>query len=258
MGALLAACGASDDPVTSTDVATSEGASATVQPRTDRARRATTCSIRRGGMHAHPRADGGSLDFDVDAVRSDIREDREGPDLRVAIRVQDAAVCDADRERRGGHLALRRRPASSGSSRLTRRAAPPNEPFAMISASAVGRDRDEQDAVPLASVRIARRNGLAFQCATPESRSGCQDLRRRTRRLPTPLVHGAHDLITGPLSTAPRTGQRWTYVRDHGVMSAATSLGGSARAGPSAADAGLSTPPVDDRDIGADVRPRDR
>ena len=33
VGALLAACGASDDPVTSTDVTTSDGATATVKPQ---------------------------------------------------------------------------------------------------------------------------------------------------------------------------------------------------------------------------------
>jgi protocatechuate 3,4-dioxygenase beta subunit len=93
VGALLAACGASDDPVTSTDVTTSDGATATVQPRTGSATtvedlfaEAATCTLT-------PEETEGPYYFDVDAVRSDIREDRDGTDLRVAIRVQDAAAC---------------------------------------------------------------------------------------------------------------------------------------------------------------------
>ena len=36
----------------------------------------------------------GSVDFDVDAIRSDIREDREGTLLRLGVRVREAAGCE--------------------------------------------------------------------------------------------------------------------------------------------------------------------
>jgi protocatechuate 3,4-dioxygenase beta subunit len=93
VGALLAACGTGDGPVTSTGVTTSDGATATVQPRTGSSETvdelfadAVTCTLT-------PEETEGPYYFDVDAVRSDIREDRDGTDLRVAIRVQDAAAC---------------------------------------------------------------------------------------------------------------------------------------------------------------------
>ncbi len=53
---------------------------------------------------------------------------------------------------------------------------PPNEPFAMISAPAVGLERDEQDAVPLAAVRIARRARLHVPMRDARISLGCQDL----------------------------------------------------------------------------------
>jgi protocatechuate 3,4-dioxygenase beta subunit len=94
VGALLAACGASDDPVTSTDVTTSDGATATVQPQTGSATSvddlfadASVCTLTAEETE-------GPYYFDVDAVRSDIREDREGTTLRVAIQVQDVAACE--------------------------------------------------------------------------------------------------------------------------------------------------------------------
>lgn len=93
VGALLAACGSSDDPVTSTDVTTRDGATATVLPQTGSATTidelfagAATCTLT-------PEETEGPYYFDVDAVRSDIREDRDGTDLLVAIRVQDADAC---------------------------------------------------------------------------------------------------------------------------------------------------------------------
>ncbi len=37
----------------------------------------------------------GPFYFDVDRIRSDIREDREGAELRLGVRVRDAGDCDA-------------------------------------------------------------------------------------------------------------------------------------------------------------------
>jgi protocatechuate 3,4-dioxygenase beta subunit len=93
VGALLAACGVGDDPVTSTDVTTSDGATATVQPQTGSATTIDELFADSATCTLTPEETEGPYYFDVDAVRSDIREDRDGTDLRVAIRVQDAAAC---------------------------------------------------------------------------------------------------------------------------------------------------------------------
>lgn len=91
-GALLAACGADDapSPQTAAEVTTTDGATATVQPQTpttgDLAARfdeaaacAQTAELTEGPYY-----------LDVDRVRSDIREDREGAELQIGVRVRDA------------------------------------------------------------------------------------------------------------------------------------------------------------------------
>src|SRR5882672_5905137 len=93
VGALLAACGASDDRVTSTDVRTSDGATATVQPQTGSSLAADALFADAATCTLTPEETEGPYYFDAGAVRSDIREDRDGTDLRVAVRVQDAAAC---------------------------------------------------------------------------------------------------------------------------------------------------------------------
>lgn len=92
-GALLAACGASNDPVTSTDVTTGDETTATVQPQVGST--ATIDELFADGATCTltPEETEGPYYFDVGVVRSDIRQDRDGTDLRVAIRVQDAAAC---------------------------------------------------------------------------------------------------------------------------------------------------------------------
>jgi protocatechuate 3,4-dioxygenase beta subunit len=89
LGALLAACG-EDSPTRSTSVATTEGPEATVQPQTaagdDLFEGAGTCRV------TSEQAEG-PFYFDVDSIRSDIREDREGVPLRLALRVRDAEAC---------------------------------------------------------------------------------------------------------------------------------------------------------------------
>jgi protocatechuate 3,4-dioxygenase beta subunit len=91
---LLAACGRSGDPTssstTSTQVPTSDGGTATVQPQTtstpataDLFDDSATCTLT-------PEETEGPYYFEVDAIRSDIREDRDGTTLRLAVRVQDA------------------------------------------------------------------------------------------------------------------------------------------------------------------------
>jgi protocatechuate 3,4-dioxygenase beta subunit len=92
LGALLAACGGDDDGGEETRVETTEGTTSTVEPsggRGDLARRfddATTCT--RAAEQTE-----GPFYFDVDSIRSDIREDREGTPLRLGVRVREAGEC---------------------------------------------------------------------------------------------------------------------------------------------------------------------
>ncbi|WP_405019708.1 protocatechuate dioxygenase [Kitasatospora sp. NBC_00070] len=87
LGALLAACGS---PKSGT-ATTTTGATAGISPSTSEDLTALfagagTCSL-------SPQATQGPYYFDADKIRSDIREDREGVKLRIAIRVQDSETC---------------------------------------------------------------------------------------------------------------------------------------------------------------------
>ncbi len=104
VGTLLAACGDSSDGGTAT-VTTTEGTTATIEPTTPAATttasgsstsdvvalldQANTCSLAKEETQ-------GPYWFDVDAIRSDVTEDRPGTELDLALRVVDAANCDAD------------------------------------------------------------------------------------------------------------------------------------------------------------------
>ena len=76
---MLAACGGDDDdeghaaPVETTDGNTFDGAATCTQ----------TAELTEGPFY-----------FDVDQIRSDIREDREGAKLLLGVRVRDAAACE--------------------------------------------------------------------------------------------------------------------------------------------------------------------
>ena len=86
LGALLAACGA-DDP---RDVDDHRGGDhhRRRRRRSSRAAAATSrpCSTRRSSCTLTPEETEGPFYFDADAIRSDIREDREGTTLRLALR----------------------------------------------------------------------------------------------------------------------------------------------------------------------------
>jgi protocatechuate 3,4-dioxygenase beta subunit len=83
LGSLLVACGGDDD---------GGGATATAQPRsTPRATAGLFDDTSSCTLTAEQTE--GPYYFDVDAIRSDIREDREGTPLRLAIRVRDAERC---------------------------------------------------------------------------------------------------------------------------------------------------------------------
>jgi len=92
LGALIGACSGDDDRPTA-EVETSEGTTATVEPRgsggglTSRFDDASTCTQTAEQTE-------GPFYFDVDRVRSDIREDRRGSTLRLGVRVRDAAECE--------------------------------------------------------------------------------------------------------------------------------------------------------------------
>ncbi|MEV2269491.1 intradiol ring-cleavage dioxygenase [Nonomuraea africana] len=89
LSALLAACAEGGTPVR---VATSAGGTATITPTTAATgldalfEDAGTCTLTEETTQ-------GPYHFDADRIRSDIREDRQGATLRVAIRVQDAGTC---------------------------------------------------------------------------------------------------------------------------------------------------------------------
>ncbi|GAA1135656.1 protocatechuate 3,4-dioxygenase beta subunit [Kitasatospora gansuensis] len=89
LGALLAACGS---PKSSTSATTTTGATASISPQ------ATTGDLTAlfagaGTCTLSPGTTQGPYYFDADKIRSDIREDREGVKLRIAIRVQDSEAC---------------------------------------------------------------------------------------------------------------------------------------------------------------------
>jgi protocatechuate 3,4-dioxygenase beta subunit len=92
LGALLAACSGDDDSPTAR-VETSEGTTSTVEPRgssSDLASRFDDAAV----CTQTAEQTEGPFYFDVDSIRSDIREDREGATLRLGVRVRDAAACE--------------------------------------------------------------------------------------------------------------------------------------------------------------------
>jgi protocatechuate 3,4-dioxygenase beta subunit len=84
LSTLLAAC---TGPDTTTTVPTSEGGSASVQPQTS----SSVTFPSTDSCVLTPEESEGPYYFDVDSVRSDIREDRQGTQLRLAMRVRDAS-----------------------------------------------------------------------------------------------------------------------------------------------------------------------
>jgi len=92
LGALITACSGDDDKPTA-QIETSEGTTSTVEPKRSggglalRFDDAATCA--RTAEQTE-----GPFYFDVDRVRSDIREDRRGSTLRLGVRVRDAAECE--------------------------------------------------------------------------------------------------------------------------------------------------------------------
>lgn len=93
LGALLAACGDGSSKTTTAEVGTSEGGTTTVQPKTNSSLSdlfgdSPSCTLA-------PQETEGPYYFDPDSIRSDIREERKGATLRLAICVRDAEQCEA-------------------------------------------------------------------------------------------------------------------------------------------------------------------
>jgi protocatechuate 3,4-dioxygenase beta subunit len=90
LSALIAACSGSPTTTTAATVPTTGGGSTTVSPQTtgtlgpELFDGSASCSLT-------PQETEGPYYFDADAIRSDIREDRPGTQLRLAMRVQDAS-----------------------------------------------------------------------------------------------------------------------------------------------------------------------
>lgn len=87
LGALLSACADEDGPARS-EVTTSEGRTATVEPRSDAA--LADLFDDTSACRLTPEGTEGPYYFDADAIRSDIREGKSGAPLRLAIRVRDS------------------------------------------------------------------------------------------------------------------------------------------------------------------------
>jgi protocatechuate 3,4-dioxygenase beta subunit len=94
LGTLLAACGDDDKSTTSTSVSTTEGSTATVEPQTTTTDATSELFDNAGSCRVTTEQTEGPYYFDADSIRSDIREDREGAKLRLAIRVRDAESCE--------------------------------------------------------------------------------------------------------------------------------------------------------------------
>jgi protocatechuate 3,4-dioxygenase beta subunit len=95
LSGLLAACGSDQEPARS--VTTTDGSTATVETKAstsvstkltaERFDSASTCAVATELTE-------GPYYFDVDSIRSDIREDRSGTLLRLGVRVRDAESCE--------------------------------------------------------------------------------------------------------------------------------------------------------------------
>ncbi|MDP2710380.1 MAG: intradiol ring-cleavage dioxygenase [Solirubrobacteraceae bacterium] len=95
LGGLLAACGGSDERAAAgTTARTTEGATTTVQPRTAVPGATAALFDDAASCTVTPQDAEGPFYFDADAVRSDIRENRPGALLRLALRVRDAGACE--------------------------------------------------------------------------------------------------------------------------------------------------------------------
>ena len=93
LGGLLAACG-DDGAGGSATVRTTDGATATVEPKTTTSSASDALFDESARCAVTTEQTEGPYYFDADRIRRDIREDREGTRLRLALRVRDAGSCE--------------------------------------------------------------------------------------------------------------------------------------------------------------------
>lgn len=89
---LLGAC-SPNGTTTSATVPTTGGGTASLQPSTSSSSGAVALLDQASTCTLAPETTQGPYYFDVDSIRSDIREDRQGTELRLALRVQTSAHC---------------------------------------------------------------------------------------------------------------------------------------------------------------------
>jgi protocatechuate 3,4-dioxygenase beta subunit len=94
LGALLAACGSDGDGDSGTDVSTTDGRTTTVEPKQRSGAATAELFDDSSSCTLAAQQTEGPYYFDADSIRSDIREDREGTRLRLAVRVRDAGSCE--------------------------------------------------------------------------------------------------------------------------------------------------------------------
>ena len=97
LGGVLAACGGDEErsaAAATTDVTTTDGRTATVEPKTSTSKATSALFDEASSCSVTAELTEGPYYFDVDAIRSDITEDREGTPLRLAVRVLDAGSCE--------------------------------------------------------------------------------------------------------------------------------------------------------------------
>jgi protocatechuate 3,4-dioxygenase beta subunit len=94
LGALLSACGSGDGGGSATAVPTTEGGSATVEPTTTPSAETADLFGDESSCTLTPEQTEGPYYFDADSIRSDVREDRDGTPLLLAIRVRAAETCE--------------------------------------------------------------------------------------------------------------------------------------------------------------------
>lgn len=91
LGGLLTACG--DGAGESAQVTTATGATSTVETKTTTSKATAELFDRSASCQLAPELTEGPYYFDVDSIRRDITEDRDGTKLRLALRVRDARSC---------------------------------------------------------------------------------------------------------------------------------------------------------------------
>ena len=91
LGGLIAACGGGDSPGPAEPAGVAPTA---VQPKTEPSKETAKLFDECARCELSAELTEGPYYFDVDSIRSDIREDREGTRLRLALRVRDAESCE--------------------------------------------------------------------------------------------------------------------------------------------------------------------